>query len=53
MSSDPYQRYGPSKRPPRTCDICGQEGKQLYPVASGGDMMTVCGDCKGEVAGGE
>jgi ribosome-binding protein aMBF1 (putative translation factor) len=39
--------------PPRTCDLCGLTAEKFYPVFSGGDILTVCGDCKGDVAGGE
>ena len=53
MNPDPSQRYGPSRLPPRTCDICGQESEKFYPVFSGGDILTLCGDCKADVAGGE
>ena len=47
------QRYGPSNLPPRTCDICREEAVKFYPVFSGGDIMTLCADCKADVAGGE
>lgn len=53
MNPDELKPYGPSKMPPRTCDICGLESEKYYPVSSGGDIMTVCGDCKATVAGGE
>ncbi|MGH7274887.1 MAG: hypothetical protein ACREIQ_10575 [Nitrospiria bacterium] len=47
------ERYGPSMLPPRACDLCGQTDEKLYPVFSGGDILTVCDNCKGNVAGGE
>ena len=53
MSADPYERYGPSILPPRTCDMCMQRVEKLYPVSSGGEIMALCEDCKAEVAGGE
>ncbi|HEY5649341.1 MAG TPA: hypothetical protein VIU33_07555 [Nitrospiria bacterium] len=53
MSDKSYDRYGPSKLPPRRCDICGEEGPRFHAVKSAGDIMTVCPDCRPHVAGGE
>ena len=54
MTMNRSDRYGPSKLPPRTCDVCGEaEVEKFHPVSSGGEIMALCADCKAEVAGGE
>lgn len=37
----------------RPCDLCGARDEKVHPMMSGGEMLVVCGMCKGDVIGGE